>query len=105
MTNLMNTLNKLTYILFSSVLLLVSGAVLAKPNERAVIVENKMKAKEQRQRWKVGFVLPQHYRGDGYRVSAQEVGINSSKDQQWYQINQQYLLVNQSFQILKIVEK
>lgn len=46
-------------------------------------------------RWQAGYVMPQHYRGDGYKVDYKNSNLpRPERNQQWYKINNDYILVN-----------
>ena len=46
-------------------------------------------------RWQTGYVMPQHYRGNGYKVEYREHRLpKPDRNQQWYKINNDYILVN-----------
>ena len=55
-------------------------------------------------RWQPGYVMPQHYRGNGYKVDYQEHNLpRPERKQQWYKINQDYILVDvENHHILRI---
>lgn len=49
----------------------------------------------QQHRWQPGYVMPQHYRGDGYKVDYRESNLpKPSRNQQWYKINNDFILVD-----------
>ena len=49
----------------------------------------------QQHKWQAGYVMPQHYRGDGYKVDFRENNLpKPSRNQQWYKINNDYILVD-----------
>lgn len=49
----------------------------------------------QQHKWQAGYVLPQHYRGDGYKVDYRDQNLpRPDRNQQWYKINNDYILVN-----------
>jgi len=49
----------------------------------------------QQHKWQPGYVMPQHYRGDGYKVDYQNHDLpRPSRNQQWYKINNDYILVD-----------
>ena len=54
--------------------------------------------------WQTGYVMPQHYRGNGYKVDYQEHNLpRPERKQQWYKINQDYILVDvENHHILRI---
>lgn len=57
-----------------------------------------------KQRWKEGFVIPQHYRGESYQIQdySAEGLPRPERNQQWYKIKGELLLVDLSnFQIVK----
>lgn len=46
-------------------------------------------------RWQPGYVMPQHYRGNGYKVDYKDSNLpKPGRNQQWYKINNDYILVN-----------
>ncbi|MCL6235789.1 MULTISPECIES: RcnB family protein [Acinetobacter] len=59
----------------------------------------------QQHKWQTGYVMPQHYRGNGYKVDYKDHNLpKPSRNQQWYKINNDYILVNSdSNSILKIL--
>lgn len=49
----------------------------------------------QQMKWQTGYVMPQHYRSDGYKVEYKEQNLpKPSRNQQWYKVNNQYILLN-----------
>ena len=49
----------------------------------------------QQHKWQPGYVMPQHYRGDGYKVDYKNHDLpKPSRNQQWYKINNDYILVD-----------
>ncbi|RKG30081.1 RcnB family protein [Acinetobacter tianfuensis] len=49
----------------------------------------------QQHKWQPGYVLPQHYRGNGYKVDYRDQNLpKPDRRQQWYKINNDYILVN-----------
>ncbi|WP_326517950.1 RcnB family protein [Acinetobacter sp. CAAS 2-6] len=56
-------------------------------------------------KWQTGYVMPQHYRGEGYKVEYKDHNLSKpSRHQQWYKINNDYILVDSdSNGILRIV--
>jgi Ni/Co efflux regulator RcnB len=59
----------------------------------------------QKMSWQPGYVMPQHYRGNRYKVEPKDYNLpRPSRNQQWYKINKDYLLVDsESNSIIKIV--
>ncbi|MGB9037621.1 RcnB family protein [Acinetobacter calcoaceticus] len=46
-------------------------------------------------RWQPGYVMPQHYRGNGYKVDYKDSNLpKPGRSQQWYKINNDYILVD-----------
>ncbi len=46
-------------------------------------------------RWQPGYVMPQHYRGNGYKVDYKDNNLpKPDRNQQWYKINNDYILVD-----------
>ena len=58
----------------------------------------------QQHKWQTGYVMPQHYRGNGYKVDYKNHDLpKPSRNQQWYKINNDYILVDtDSNNILRI---
>lgn len=49
----------------------------------------------QQHKWQTGYVMPQHYRGNGYKVDYKNHDLpKPSRNQQWYKINNDYILVD-----------
>ena len=49
----------------------------------------------QQHKWQTGYVMPQHYRGNSYKVDYKESDLpKPSRNQQWYKINNDYILVD-----------
>lgn len=49
----------------------------------------------QQHKWQTGYVMPQHYRGDSYKTEYQQHQLpKPSRNQQWYKINNDYILVD-----------
>ncbi len=49
----------------------------------------------QQHKWQAGYVMPQHYRGDGYKDEYRENNLpKPGRNQQWYKINNDFILVN-----------
>ena len=46
-------------------------------------------------KWQPGYVMPQHYRGNGYKVGYKDYNLpKPGRNQQWYKINNDYILVD-----------
>ncbi|MDM1021955.1 RcnB family protein [Acinetobacter sp. VNK23] len=46
-------------------------------------------------RWQEGYVMPQHYRGNSYKVDYKDNNLpKPGRNEQWYKINNDYILVN-----------
>ena len=46
-------------------------------------------------RWQEGYVMPQHYRGNSYKVDYKNNTLpKPGRNEQWYKINNDYILVN-----------
>ena len=46
-------------------------------------------------RWQAGYVMPQHYRGNSYKVDYKNNNLpKPGRNEQWYKINNDYILVN-----------
>lgn len=51
--------------------------------------------RERKHRFKEGFVLPQHYRGNAYKVDYRQDNLTRpNNNQQWYKINGDYILLD-----------
>lgn len=49
----------------------------------------------QQLKWQEGYVMPQHYRGNSYKVDYKDNNLEKpSRNEQWYKINNSYILVN-----------
>ncbi|MGH2251928.1 RcnB family protein, partial [Enterococcus faecalis] len=59
----------------------------------------------QQHKWQQGYVMPQHYRGKGYKVEYKDHNLpKPNRNQQWYKINNDYILVDaDSNNILRIM--
>ena len=67
--------------------------------------ENRMRERRMREergverlkqhRWQAGYVMPQHYRGNSYKVDYKNNNLpKPGRNEQWYKINNDYILVN-----------
>ena len=67
--------------------------------------ENRMRERRMREergverlkqhRWQAGYVMPQHYRGNGYKVDYKGNNLpRPGRNEQWYKINNDFILVN-----------
>ena len=67
--------------------------------------ENRMRERRMREergverlkqhRWQAGYVMPQHYRGNGYKVDYKDNNLSRpGRNEQWYKINNDFILVN-----------
>lgn len=46
-------------------------------------------------KWQEGYVMPQHYRGNRYKVDYSEHDLpKPNRQQQWYKINNDYVLID-----------
>ncbi|WP_347453325.1 RcnB family protein [Acinetobacter thermotolerans] len=49
----------------------------------------------QQMKWQPGYVMPQHYRGNGYKVQYKDHKLpKPDRKQQWYKVNNDYILVD-----------
>ncbi|OTG63810.1 RcnB family protein [Acinetobacter silvestris] len=49
----------------------------------------------QQHKWQTGYVMPQHYRGNSYKTDYKNNNLpKPSRNQQWYKINNDYILVD-----------
>lgn len=49
----------------------------------------------QQHKWQTGYVMPQHYRGNSYKVDYKENNLpRPGRNQQWYKINNDYILID-----------
>ena len=67
--------------------------------------ENRMRARRMREErgverlkqhgWQAAYVMPQHYRGNGYKVDYKYNNLpRPGRNEQWYKINNDFILVN-----------
>lgn len=75
-----------------------------RPQERRMREERGVKRLQQH-KWQTGYVMPQHYRGNGYKVEYKEHNLpKPERKQQWYKVNNDYILVNsESNSIVRIL--
>ena len=80
-----------------------------RPDDENRVRERRMREERgvkrlQQHKWQPGYVMPQHYRGNGYKVDYQEHNLpRPERKQQWYKINQDYILVDvENHHILRI---
>ena len=61
----------------------------------------------QEHKWQEGYVLPQHYRSKSYKVDAPQRNLpKSSRSEQWYRINNDYILVDSdNNKIIRILDR
>lgn len=59
----------------------------------------------QKMSWQPGYVMPQHYRGNRYKIESKEYNLpKPGRNQQWYKINKDYVLVDaESNSIVRII--
>lgn len=63
--------------------------------ERRRIREQRGMRRLQHMKWQTGYVMPQHYRSDGYKVEYKEHNLSKpNRNQQWYKINNNYILLD-----------
>ena len=73
-----------------------------KMREKRDFNEPEQRSREQRgvkrlqhMKWQTGYVMPQHYRSDGYKVEYKDNNLpKPARNQQWYKINNNYILLN-----------
>lgn len=54
-------------------------------------------------KWQEGYTMPQHYRSDRYKVEPSEYQLSApGKNQQWYKINNDFLLVDTNNAIVRV---
>lgn len=60
-------------------------------SERKVRIERRVQTFQ----WKAGYKMPQHYRGDGYKVDFRQQNLTPpGRNQQWYKIRGEYVLID-----------
>ena len=61
----------------------------------------------QQLKWQEGYVMPQHYRSNSYKVDHKQNNLSKpAQNEQWYKINNQYLLINtDNNAIVKIADR
>ena len=63
--------------------------------EKRRIREERGVQRLQQLKWQEGYVMPQHYRGNSYKVDFKDTNLpRPSSNEQWYKINNSYILVN-----------
>lgn len=57
-------------------------------------------------RWQTGYILPQHYRSDAYKMDYRQANLTKpNRNQQWFLVNEDYILVDtDKHQILHVEE-
>jgi Ni/Co efflux regulator RcnB len=72
--------------------------------ERRRLREQRGMKRLQQMKWQTGYVMPQHYRSDGYKVEYKEHNLEKpERNQQWYKINSDYILLDsETHSILEI---
>ncbi|AOA56973.1 RcnB family protein [Acinetobacter larvae] len=60
----------------------------------------------QQHKWQAGYVMPQHYRSDSYKVDYRGTNLpKPARNQQWYKVNNDYILVDsETNNIIQIME-
>ncbi|OTG88256.1 hypothetical protein B9T31_01670 [Acinetobacter sp. ANC 4558] len=60
----------------------------------------------QEHKWQEGYILPQHYRSNSYKVEAQQYSLpRPSRNEQWFKINNDYILVDSENNIIQILDR
>ncbi|MGR0306224.1 RcnB family protein [Acinetobacter beijerinckii] len=76
------------------------GRNVDRPNDENRMRERRMREERgverlKQHRWQAGYVMPQHYRGNGYKVDYKDNNLpRPGRNEQWYKINNDYILVN-----------
>lgn len=82
-------------------------------NHRASDIQDHRRSREERGRkrlkqheWRTGYTMPQHYRGNSYKVSYDKYDLpKPNRQQQWYKVNNDFILIdavnNNILQIIK----
>ncbi|MCF9046982.1 RcnB family protein [Acinetobacter nectaris] len=56
-----------------------------------------------RLKWQEGYTMPQHYRSDRYKVNYNQYNLpRPERDQQWYRINNDFLLIDATNSIISV---
>lgn len=73
-------------------------------NDKRRMREERGVKRLQQIKWQPGYVMPQHYRGSGYKVEFKEHNLpRPDRKQQWYKVNNDFILVDSdSNSILRI---
>lgn len=77
-------------------------------NTKRELAEQLPEKRIKQHRWQVGYILPQHYRSDAYKIDYRQEQYLSKpqRNQKWYRINQEDILVDtENHQIIKIERK
>lgn len=105
-------MRKLTLLALLIPSLCISVASYANPkaqeSKRTVTEQEQPEKRVKQHRWQVGYILPQHYRSDAYKIDHRQESYLSKpqRNQQWYRINQEDILVDtENHQIIKIERK
>jgi Ni/Co efflux regulator RcnB len=76
------------------------GRNVDRPDDENRVRERRMREERgverlKQHRWQAGYVMPQHYRGNGYKVDYKDNNLpRPGRNEQWYKINNDYILVN-----------
>ena len=63
--------------------------------DRRKVREERGVKRLQQHKWQTGYVMPQHYRGNRYKADFKQNNLpKPSRNQQWYKINNDYILVD-----------
>ena len=73
--------------------------------EKRRMLEERGVQRLQQLKWEPGYVMPQHYRGNSYKVEYKDNNLpRPSRNEQWYKINNDYILLNtESNTIIRIM--
>ncbi len=74
--------------------------------EKRRIQEERGVQRLQQHKWETGYVMPQHYRSNRYKVEYKDFNLpKPNRNQQWYKVNKDYILIDsQNNNILQIID-
>lgn len=74
--------------------------------EKRRIQEERGVQRLQQHKWETGYVMPQHYRSNRYKVEYKDFDLpKPNRNQQWYKVNKDYILIDsQNNNILQIID-
>ena len=73
-------------------------------NEKRRMREERGVKRLKQHKWQMGYVMPQHYRGNSYKIEYKDYNLSKpARNQQWYKVNNDLILIDsESNNIVKI---